>query len=238
MKKILVLTIVIAFFAAGCTTMKENKKTTIGAATGAVVGAGVGYAIGGGKGAGVGAVVGALAGGGIGYMFDKQEKEFKQALADSENASIQREQRIVEDAKLREQGIVEESKRREQEVLVLSFKSDFYFDVDSAVLKPGGYKDIDRSAVILNRYPETSLLVEGHTDSTGSEDYNLKLSEKRAMAIQNELISQNVDPARIQILGFGEAKPIADNNTESGRQLNRRVEVVIIPPPAEEAPAS
>jgi outer membrane protein OmpA-like peptidoglycan-associated protein len=106
------------------------------------------------------------------------------------------------------------------------------------VLKPGGYKDIDRSAVILNRYPETSLLVEGHTDSTGSEDYNLKLSEKRAMAIQNELISQNVDPARIQIIGFGEAKPIADNNTESGRQLNRRVEVVIIPPPAEEAPAS
>ena len=227
MKRILVLSIAIVFFTAGCTTMKENKKTTIGAATGAVVGAGVGYAVGGGKGAAIGTVVGALAGGGIGYMFDKQEKEFKQALADSENASIQREQRIVEDAK-----------RREQEVLVLSFKSDFYFDVDSAVLKPGGYKDIDRSAVILNRYPETSLLVEGHTDSTGSEDYNLQLSEKRAMAIQNELISQNVDPARIQIIGFGEAKPIADNSTESGRQLNRRVEVVIVPPPAEEAPAS
>ncbi len=219
MKKIVALTIAIVFLAAGCSTMKENKKTTIGAVTGAVVGAGVGYAIGGGTGAGVGTAVGALAGGTIGYMFDKQEKEFKQALADSEAASIQREQRIVD-----------ESKQREQEVLVLTFKSDFFFDVDSAVLKPGGYKDIDRAAVILNRYPETSLRVEGHTDSTGSEDYNLKLSEKRANAVKNELVAQNLDAARIQTIGFGESKPVADNNVESGRQLNRRVEIVIVPP--------
>jgi outer membrane protein OmpA-like peptidoglycan-associated protein len=157
-------------------------------------------------------------------MFDKQEKEFKQALADSEAASIQREQRIID-----------ESKQREQEVLVLTFKSDFFFDVDSAVLKPGGYKDIDRAAVVLSRYPETSLRVEGHTDSTGSEDYNLKLSEKRAMAVKNELLAQNLDSARIQTIGFGEAKPVADNNTESGRQLNRRVEIVIIPPAEQES---
>jgi outer membrane protein OmpA-like peptidoglycan-associated protein len=224
MKKIAALTIAIVFLAAGCTTMKENKKTTIGAVTGAVVGAGVGYAIGGGTGAGVGTAVGALAGGTIGYMFDKQEKEFKQALADSEAASIQREQRIID-----------ESKQREQEVLVLTFKSDFFFDVDSAVLKPGGYKDIDRAAVVLNRYPETSLRVEGHTDSTGSEDYNLKLSEKRATAVKNELLAQNLDSNRIQTIGFGEAKPVADNNTESGRQLNRRVEIVIIPPAEQES---
>jgi outer membrane protein OmpA-like peptidoglycan-associated protein len=219
MKKIIALTIAIVFLAAGCSTMKENKKTTIGAVTGAVVGAGVGYAIGGGTGAGVGTAVGALAGGTIGYMFDKQEKEFRQALADSEAASIQREQRLID-----------ESKQREQEVLVLTFKSDFFFDVDSAVLKPGGYQDIDRAAVVLNRYPETSLRVEGHTDSTGSEDYNLKLSEKRAMAVKNELVAQNLDSNRIQTIGFGEAKPVADNNTASGRQLNRRVEIVIAPP--------
>jgi outer membrane protein OmpA-like peptidoglycan-associated protein len=219
MKKVVALTIAVVFLAAGCSTMKENKKTTIGAVTGAVVGAGVGYAIGGGKGAAVGTAVGGLAGGTIGYMFDKQEKEFKQALADSEAASIQREQRIID-----------ESKQREQEVLVLTFKSDFFFDVDSAVLKPGGYKDIDRAAVILNRYPETSLRVEGHTDSTGSEDYNLQLSEKRATAVKNELVAQNLDAARIQTIGFGESKPVADNNTESGRQLNRRVEIVIVPP--------
>ena len=227
MKKTLVLTIVIAFFTAGCTTMQENKKTTIGGVTGAVVGAGVGYAIGGGTGAGIGTAVGALAGGGIGYMFDKQEREFKQALADSEAASIQREPRIID-----------ESKQREQEVLVLTFKSDFFFDIDSAVLKPGGYKDIDRTAVILNRYPETSLRVEGHTDSTGSEDYNLELSKKRAMAVKNELLAQNLDNERIETIGFGEGKPVADNSTESGRQLNRRVEIVIVPPPAEDAPAS
>ena len=226
MKKIVALTIAIVFLAAGCSTMKENKKTTIGAVSGAVVGAGVGYAIGGGTGAGVGTAVGALAGGTIGYMFDKQEREFKQALADSEAASIQREQRIID-----------ESKQREQEVLVLTFKSDFFFDVDSAVLKPGGYKDIDRAAVVLNRYPDTSLRVEGHTDSTGSEDYNLKLSEKRATAVKNELLAQNLEAARIQTIGFGEAKPVADNNTESGRQLNRRVEIVIIPP-AEQDSAS
>ena len=226
MRRIVALTIAIAFLAAGCSTMKENKKTTIGAVTGAVVGAGVGYAIGGGTGAGVGTAVGALAGGTIGYMFDKQEREFKQALAESEAASIQREQRIID-----------ESKQREQEVLVLTFKSDFFFDVDSAVLKPGGYKDIDRAAVVLNRYPETSLRVEGHTDSTGSEDYNLKLSDKRAMAVKNELLAQNLNAARIQTIGFGEAKPVADNNTESGRQLNRRVEIVIIPP-AEQGSAS
>ena len=226
MRRIVALTIAIAFLAAGCSTMKENKKTTIGAVTGAVVGAGVGYAIGGGTGAGVGTAVGALAGGTIGYMFDKQEREFKQALAESEAASIQREQRIID-----------ESKQREQEVLVLTFKSDFFFDVDSAVLKPGGYKDIDRAAVVLNRYPETSLRVEGHTDSTGSEDYNLKLSEKRAIAVKNELLAQNLEAARIQTIGFGEAKPVADNNTESGRQLNRRVEIVIVPP-AEQGSAS
>jgi outer membrane protein OmpA-like peptidoglycan-associated protein len=226
MKKIVALTLAIVFLAAGCSTMKENKKTTIGAVTGAVVGAGVGYAIGGGTGAGVGTAVGALAGGTIGYLFDKQEKEFKQALADSEAASIQREQRIID-----------ESKQREQEVLVLTFKSDFFFDVDSAMLKPGGYKDIDRAAAVLNRYPETSLRVEGHTDSTGSEDYNLELSEKRAMAVKNQLLSQNVDATRIQTIGFGEGKPVADNNTASGRQLNRRVEIVIVPP-AEQASAS
>ncbi len=219
MKKTFVVLTAIIFLAAGCSTIKEHKKTAIGTGVGAAAGAGIGYAIGGGTGAGVGAAVGALAGGTIGYMFDKQEKDFKEALADSEAASIQREQRALDEAK-----------KREVEVLVLTFKSDFLFDINSSVLKPGGYKEIDRAATILNRYPETSIRVEGHTDSTGSESYNQELSEKRALAVKNELIAQNVDPARIEIIGFGESKPIADNSTESGRQLNRRVELVIIPP--------
>lgn len=223
MKKAFVLIAAVIFLASGCSTVKEHKKTAIGATAGAAVGAGVGYAIGKGAGAGVGAAVGALAGGALGYMFEKQEKEFKEALAESEAASVQREQRLLDEAK-----------QREQEVLVLSFKSDFLFDVNSAVLKPGGYTEIARVATILNRYPETSIRVEGHTDSTGSESYNLELSQKRAAAVKNELLAQNVDPGRVETIAFGEAKPVADNTTEAGRQLNRRVEIVIVPP-AEQA---
>ena len=227
MKKALVLTTAIMFLASGCSTIKEHKKTAIGATAGAAVGAGVGYAIGKGAGAGVGAAVGALAGGAIGYMFEKQEKEFKEALADSEAASIRREQRVLEEANT-------QAAKGAQEVLILSFQSDFWFDFDSAVLKSGAYKEIDRVAAILNRYPETSIRVEGHTDSIGSENYNLELSERRAMAVKNALVAKNVDSSRVETIGFGEGNPVADNNQEGGRQLNRRVEIVIVPP-AEQA---
>ena len=227
MKKYLVLFSAIIFLAAGCSTVKEHKKTAIGSAVGAAVGAGVGYAIGKGGGAGVGATVGALAGGALGYMFEKQEKEFKEALAESEAASIRREQRVLEDANA-------QGKQRDQEVLILSFQSDFWFDFDSAVLKPGAYKEIDRIAAILNRYPETFIRVEGHTDSIGSEIYNVELSERRAMAVKNALVARNVASSRIETVGFGEGNSIADNHEQGGRQLNRRVEIVIVPP-AEQA---
>ena len=227
MKKYLVLFSAIIFLAAGCSTVKEHKKTAIGSAVGAAVGAGVGYAIGKGGGAGVGATVGALAGGALGYMFEKQEKEFKEALAESEAASIRREQRVLEDANA-------QGKQRDQEVLILSFQSDFWFDFDSAVLKPGAYKEIDRVASILNRYSDTFIRVEGHTDSIGSELYNLELSERRAMAVKNALVARNVASSRIETVGFGEGNSIADNHAQGGRQLNRRVEIVIVPP-AEQA---
>jgi len=184
---------------------------------------GVGAAIDGGKGAAIGAVVGALAGGAIGYMFEKQEREFKQALADSEAASIKREQRVLEDA-------TSEAARRDIEVLVLTFQGDFWFDTGSAVLKAGAYDEIDRVAAILNRYPETSIRIEGHTDSTGSESFNQELSEKRAASVKNSLLSKNVSETRLQTIGYGESKPVAGNDTEGGRQLNRRVEIVIVPP--------
>jgi outer membrane protein OmpA-like peptidoglycan-associated protein len=172
--------------------------------------------------------VGALAGGVIGYMFEKQEKDFKQALADAEGASVRREQRVLEDA-------TNEAAKRDQEVLVLTFQGDFWFDVDSAVLKAGAYNEIDRVATILNRYPETSIRIEGHTDSTGNENYNQELSEKRAMSVKNALLAKSVADTRLQTIGFGESKPVADNNKEGGRQLNRRVEIVIVPPAEQQA---
>jgi outer membrane protein OmpA-like peptidoglycan-associated protein len=213
MKKIFFTTIVLtAFTFCGCATdTNKQKGTLIGASIGTVVGAGVGYAIGGKKGAAIGAgsgmVVGGLSGRAIGSYMDNQEKELRDALVSSEAASIQ----------------------REQDILAITFKADVMYAVDSAVLKPGAYEELDRVAQVLNKYPQTTIRIEGHTDSTGAEDYNLTLSEKRAQAVKNALIVRNIDPARLQTVGLGEAKPVADNGTEAGRQMNRRVRIVINP---------
>jgi len=218
MKHVLVVLLIAALILPGCATMKENPKTTIGAGAGAVLGAGVGYAIGGGKGAAIGAVVGGLAGGVIGHYMDKQEREFKQALAESQ---------------AREQDAIMQGVQREKDAIILTFKSDVMFDTNSSVIKPAAYAsgEIDRVAQILNRYPDTTIKVVGYTDSTGSESYNLQLSEQRANAVKNALAIKNVQAARITSMGMGESNPIADNATEGGRQLNRRVSIIIEPTP-------
>jgi outer membrane protein OmpA-like peptidoglycan-associated protein len=218
MKHVLVVLLIAALILPGCATMKENPKTTIGAGVGAVVGAGVGYAIGGGKGAAVGAVVGGLAGGVIGHYMDKQEREFKQALAESQ---------------AREQAAIMEGVRREKDALIITFKSDVMFDTNSSIIKSAAYAsgEIDRVAQILNRYPDTTIKVVGYTDSTGSESYNQQLSEQRANSVKNALVVKNVQAARISALGMGESNPIADNATEGGRQINRRVAIIIEPTP-------
>jgi outer membrane protein OmpA-like peptidoglycan-associated protein len=82
---------------------------------------------------------------------------------------------------------------------------------------------------VLNQYPQTNILIAGHTDSTGSESHNQQLSERRAEAVKNALMSNGVSPMRMRTVGYGESRPIADNNTEAGRQLNRRVEITITP---------
>lgn len=212
MKQAIVVLVVISFLAAGCATDTKTKKgAVIGGALGTVIGAGVGYAVGGKTGAAVGAgsglIVGGLTGAAIGRYMDNQERELHEALANAEAASI----------------------RREQDVLAVTFKSDVMFDYNSSVLKTGAYDEIDRVAQVLIKYPQTTIRIEGHTDAAGSEDYNLKLSEQRAQAVKNALTAKGVDPARLQTLGFGEGKPIADNNTEAGRQMNRRVNIVIAP---------
>ena len=116
------------------------------------------------------------------------------------------------------------STQREQDVLTATFKSDLFFDFDSAQLKPGGYAELGRVATVLNTYPQTLIRVEGHTDTRGSDAYNQQLSERRAEAVKQALVQRGVDPMRIQAIGFGETQPISSSDA-----MNRRVNIVIDP---------
>jgi outer membrane protein OmpA-like peptidoglycan-associated protein len=131
-----------------------------------------------------------------------------------------------------------EVKQLEEELAALKAKqtergavitlSDVLFEVDRADLKVGAYRDLSRLAEFLRQHPEREVLIEGHTDSTGSEAYNLSLSERRAEAVRRFLLQQGVAPERIIARGYGESLPLAPNTTAAGRQQNRRVEVVIL----------
>jgi len=191
---------------------RTQKGAMIGTGAGAAAGAGLGQAIGRNTGstligAALGAAVGGVTGGLVGNYMDKQEEAMRQNLANVEGASIQ----------------------RNMETLTVTFKSDILYDVNSVALKAGSYDELNRVAKVLAQYPQTNILVAGHTDGTGSADHNLKLSEKRAAIVKNALAGEGVNPSRIMTIGYGENKPIADNNTESGRQMNRRVAITITP---------
>ena len=205
--KILVSLILVTFMFSCAGPTQQERGTKTGALIGAAAGALLGQAIGRNTtatilGAGIGAAVGGISGNQIGAYMDRQEQELRAAMAQREAASIQ----------------------RTQNVLTATFKSEVMFDFDSSTLKPGAYSEMDRVAVILNKYPQTTIRVEGHTDSKGSEAYNQTLSEKRAMTVKNALTQRSVDPARIQTVGYGESQPISSND-----DINRRVSIVIIP---------
>ena len=196
-----------------CATQNKTQKgAAYGAAGGAAAGAIIGQLIGGDTestlwGAAIGAALGGAGGAGVGKMMDDQERDMREALASSEAATISREGNL----------------------LALTFKGDVTFDTNSTVVKPGLYSEIDRIAGVLNQYPETLIRVEGHTDSVGTEEYNQDLSVRRASAVRDLLIQRGVSTSRIQTVGFGENMPVATNNTEAGRQMNRRVEIKIAP---------
>jgi len=186
---------------------KQQQGTAMGAGIGAVAGAIVGQAAGGNTeatllGAAIGATVGGIAGNQIGAYMDRQEAALRNAMAASQAASIQREQNI----------------------LTATFKGDVFFDYDSATILPGGYTDIANLARVLNQYPQTMIRVEGHTDTKGSEEYNQKLSERRAQAVATALVQQGVAQSRILTVGYGESQPISSDDA-----TNRRVKVVIEP---------
>jgi outer membrane protein OmpA-like peptidoglycan-associated protein len=202
---VVIFFLVTLFSCAGQT--KQERGTGTGAAIGAGVGAIVGQAIGRDTkgtvlGASIGALLGGIAGNQIGAYMDRQEQALREAMAASDAVSIQ----------------------RTQDVLTATFKGDVFFDFDSSTLKPGAYTEIDRVSNVLNSYPQTTIRVEGHTDSTGSETYNQQLSETRAESVKNAIIQRGIDPRRIQAIGYGESQPISSDNAS-----NRRVTIVITP---------
>ncbi len=204
--------IAVTFWGCAQPQTKTQQGAMYGTGIGAAVGAGLGQVIGGDTestliGAGIGAALGGAAGAGIGRYMDNQEAMLRQQFAASDAANVQRNANI----------------------LAVTFKGDVLFDVNSAALKPGSYSEINRVANVLVQYPQTNIQIAGHTDSTGSEVYNQDLSERRAMSVQNALANQGVSPMRMRTIGFGETQPVADNATDYGRQLNRRVVVTIAP---------
>jgi outer membrane protein OmpA-like peptidoglycan-associated protein len=117
--------------------------------------------------------------------------------------------------------------RRADHMLLVRFDSDVLFDVDSAVIRPEGDSALNQVAGVLAEYEKTAVIVQGHTDATGSESHNQDLSERRATAARNHLIAQGVASARVEAIGFGEGHPVASNDTADGRQRNRRVEILL-----------
>ena len=212
--KLICLAMVVSFLLVSCAPPQTNtgKGAAYGAAGGAVAGAIIGQVAGGDTestlaGAAIGAAVGGLSGAGVGKMMDNQERDMRDALAASEAAAI----------------------RREGDLLAVSLKGDVTFDYDSATVRPGLHSEIDRISNVLIKYPQTVIRVEGHTDSTGSESYNMDLSQRRADSVQNLIVQQGVSSTRIETMPYGESMPIAANSTGSGRAMNRRVEIKIAP---------
>ncbi|RMF57285.1 MAG: OmpA family protein [Bacteroidetes bacterium] len=193
--------VLLAATSTGCTS--TQKGAAVGAGAGAVVGGVIGHTQGEtAKGAVIGAAVGGVAGAVIGRQMDRQAEELEQEL---EGAEVE----------------------RVGEGIIITFDSAILFDVDESTLSGQAQRNLDELAESLARYPQTNVLIAGHTDSTGPEEYNLALSERRARSAAAYLIGRGIDPSRITTVGHGETMPVATNDTEAGRQQNRRVEIAI-----------
>lgn len=197
---------IIPFMLSGCATLEgdPNMKTKQGAMWGALAGAAAGALIGDPEldDILIGAAVGAGLGAGIGYYMDKQEAELRRI----EELEVQ---------------------RLDEETLRVRFDSDILFAVNSAVLGGDSEYALVEFAGVMRDYPETAIVVQGYTDSTGAEEYNQKLSERRAQSVFNFMIGQDIYPDRMYAVGYGESHPLADNSTLAGRDQNRRVEILI-----------
>lgn len=187
-----------------CASMNKTAKGgIIGAGAGGVVGAAVGKATGNvARGAIIGAAVGGAAGAIIGHQMDKQAQEIAATVP---GATV----------------------TRVGEGMVVTFDSGILFDFDRSELRSNAQGNLQNLANSLEKYPGEEVLVVGHTDAQGTDSYNQALSERRAQSAAGYLQTQGVVASRIHTRGMGETDPVADNDSEAGRQANRRVEVVL-----------
>ena len=187
-----------------------QQGALIGAVGGAVIGA-MAYKKNRSKGALVGAVGGGLGGAVVGTYMDNQKRDLEQNLADEIRAGQARVEKLPNN------------------VVRVTMTSQTAFDVNSADIKPAFHSTMNKLADVVVRYNKTALTVVGHTDATGSDQYNQRLSERRAVSVAQYLESRRVNGLRLAVAGKGENEPIANNNTESGRAANRRVEIYVEP---------
>lgn len=202
--KIIMMLLIAAIILPGCASMKRSTKgAVIGTAAGGAMGAVIGRASGN---AGLGAIIGAAVGGTAGAIIGKQ--------MDKQAAEIDKS---IPDAKVERVG----------EGIVVEFNSGVLFGFDQADITADAQPTLNKLVEVLNKYPDTDIELQGHTDDTGSEQYNQTLSERRARAVDNYLEKQGIKTGRIKIKGFGESIPKYDNTSETGRAQNRRVEFLI-----------
>jgi outer membrane protein OmpA-like peptidoglycan-associated protein len=213
--KVLCIALCLSLSAAACSTTnpytgeRQTSKAAIGAGIGAAGGAIAGGLIGGGdwrKRALLGAGVGAVAGGSVGYYMDVQEAKLRD--------------------KLQGTGV---SVTRQGDSIMLNMPGNVTFDTNSAAIRPQFFEVLNSVVLVINEYKQTYVDVLGHTDSTGSDAYNMQLSQQRAESVASYFRSQGVLADRILTRGFGKTMPIATNDTAEGRALNRRVEIKLTP---------
>jgi outer membrane protein OmpA-like peptidoglycan-associated protein len=187
---------------------KKVSKAVTGAAIGGATGAAIGAATGGdrGKRAGIGAAAGVLAGGAVGAYMDHQESKLREQLQGT--------------------GV---SVTRDGDDLILNMPGNITFEVDQSDIRSDFYDVLNSVVLVVKEFDKTNIEVSGFTDSTGSDQYNQELSERRAGSVGSYFSSQGVASGRVWTKGFGERYPVADNDTPMGRERNRRVELKLIP---------
>ena len=203
-----------AVMLAGCTTTnpytgeQQTSKLVWGTALGTAAGAATGALVdkNHGRGALIGAATGAAVGGGVGYYLDTQEAELR---AELESTGV----RVV----------------RDSDSIRLVMPGNITFNSDSADINSGFYPVLNSVAKVLNKYSNSTVMVMGYTDSTGTVAYNQSLSQQRAQSVASYLMGQGVKYSRFEVMGMGISNPIASNSTAAGRAQNRRVEIKIVP---------